>query len=58
LLVGTWKRDETPAGIDVNVVGYQSYPRAYRQAIAAASERYGAFLGKLVTVRDVAGGPR
>jgi hypothetical protein len=58
LLVGTWKRAETPAGIDVNVVGYRSYPPAYRQAIAVASERYGAFLGKPVAVHGVAGGAR
>ena len=58
LLVGTWKRVDTPAGIDVNVVGYRSYPPAYRQAIAMAAERYGAFLGKPVTVRDAAGGAR
>jgi len=57
-LVGTWKRDETPAGIDVKVVDFQSFPPAYRKAIAVASDRYRAFLGKHVTVRDVAGGTR
>jgi hypothetical protein len=57
-LVGTWKRDETPTGIDVKVVDFQSFPPAYRKAIAVASDRYRAFLGKPVTVRDVAGGTR
>jgi len=58
LFTGTWRRAETQAGVDVDVVPYRSLAAANRRAIAVAAQRYSTFLGRPVTLRGVADGTR
>ena len=56
--VGTWRREETTAGVEVGLTPYRSLTAAERKAVAVAADRYSAFLETPVIVRGLAGNRR
>ncbi|HET9671600.1 MAG TPA: crosslink repair DNA glycosylase YcaQ family protein, partial [Actinomycetota bacterium] len=56
LVAGHWKRTTARDGLRIEVVTYARPGEAFREALAAAAERHGAFFGREVTleVRPVA----
>ena len=58
LFSGTWRRVDTPEGVEVSVALGRSLTAANHAAVAAAARRYGAFLGSPVVVRGLLRGVR
>ncbi len=56
--VGTWRRAEIMAGVEVSVTPHRLLTAADRKAIAVAASRYGEFLETPVVVRGLAGDTR
>lgn len=50
LFSGTWRRTETPAGVQIRMTPHVKLTAAHKAAIAAAAKRYSTFLGQPVTV--------
>jgi hypothetical protein len=58
LFSGTWRRVDTPDGVEVKVALSRSHTAANHAAVAAAARRYSAFLGSPVVVRGLSRGAR
>ncbi len=58
LFSGTWRRVDTPDGVEVSVALSRALTAANHAAVAAAARRYGAFLGSPVVVRGLSRGAR
>jgi hypothetical protein len=58
LFAGTWRRVETPDGVEVTVTPLTSLTRTNTNAVAAAAERYSRYLGSPVVIRGLAKGRR
>jgi Winged helix DNA-binding domain len=56
--VGTWRREETAAGVEVGLTPHRLLTTAERKAVVAAADRYSAFLETPVIVRGLAGNGR
>ncbi|MBK5296717.1 MAG: winged helix DNA-binding domain-containing protein, partial [Vicinamibacteria bacterium] len=57
LFTGTWRRAETPAGIDVHVTPHRPLTETEKEALVDAADRYSGFLGRTVhtAFRPIAG---
>ena len=58
LFSGTWRRVDTPDGVEVSVALSRALTAANHAAVAAAARRYGAFLGSPVVVHGLSRGAR
>ena len=53
LFTGTWRRAETPAGLEVRVAPLRSLSKAEKQAVTLAASKYSTFLGQPVVTAGI-----